>query len=267
MTKDDVNVPVEGTVTPPVGIDQPLPGQPEPTPVAPVEPGAPSEPQPGDPTNVDEKSVPLAALHEERNKRQALQAELELMRQVAGDSVLFDVNGRPVPQRQVQPQQQQQTAQPQGPDMEKLWEEDPRKAVQQEIVSAMQWKDNIDVAVDQQELLASSKYADYDRYRMTVRQYIRALPMSQRGAEGVVDLAYYIVKGQQTNPNDIYAQAQADLLAKIKAGESVQGLPGTPPAAPAAKANAPTQEQMNVAAAMGLSLEDYMAGQVAQKRA
>jgi len=249
--KIDVKQP-EGDVTPSLD-DQPLTGQPDPEEVAS------SEPQP-DGNEDGDKTVPLAALHEERTKRQQLQAELEVLRQIAGDNVLFDVNGRPVP-RQYQPQPQQQQAPQQqhnhNAEMEKLWEEDPRRAVQAEIMAAMSWRDNLDAQVDQQEIIASQRYSDYGEYRDTIRQYIRALPINQRSQEGVVDLAYYVVKGQKAN--DAYARGQADALARIRAGNGVQGLrPGTMSPAPKPKGNQPTEEMRKVADAMGMSIEDYM---------
>ena len=96
-----------------------------------------------------------------------------------------------------------------------------------------------------------------------VRQYIRALPLDQRSKPGVVDLAYYVVKGQ--NSGNAVEAAKAEMLRKIQAGEQVQGLqPGTRPAAPLPKGNVMTPEQVAVAEQMGLTPEEYQSGQVSK---
>jgi hypothetical protein len=227
---------------------QPLPGQPEPG-------QQPASSDPQDDNDGDNRGNLGVALREEREKTQALKAELEILKQIAGDNVLFDVAGRPVPkapQQQTPQNQQDYTAQ-----MEKMWEDDPRKAVQMEIMSAMTWRDSLEAGVDQQEMEAANKYKDFNKYRDTVRQYVKALPLDQRAKPGVVDLAYYVVKGQQSN--NIYEQAQQELLRKIKAGEQVQGLaPGTHSQPPQQKGPTLTAEQLAVAEAMGLSPEDYI---------
>ena len=249
--------PVEPVIEP-ISEGAPLPGQPEPTPGA--EP-VPSEPQPGEPKDVD-KTVPLAALHEERTKRQELQAEMEILKQIAGDNVLFDINGKPVPQQQ-QPQHQntQQTHNPAAEELDKLWDDDPRKAVQVEIMAAMSYRDQQEANVDSQISDASTKYDDFSQFDNTVRQYIRALPLEQRAKKGVVDLAYYVVKGQNTG-NAVEA-AKAEMLRKIQAGEQVQGLqPGTRPAAPVTPGNELNPEQLAVADAMGLTAEEYKSAMV-----
>jgi hypothetical protein len=237
---------------------EPLPGQPEPgTP-------DPSEPQPGEPNDGD-KTVPLAALHEERNKRQELQAELDVLKQIAGDNVLFDINGRPVHNPQPVPGQPQQPGQPNpaAQELEQLWESDPRKAVQVEIMAAMTYRDQQEATVDAQILEASGKHADFSQYDSTVRQYIRALPLDQRAKPGVVDLAYYVVKGQNTG--SAVEAAKAEMLRKIQAGENVQGLqPGTRPTPPPVKGTEMTDEQRAVAEQMGLTPEQYQSGQVSK---
>ena len=245
---NDVKEPAE-PVIPAISEGTPLPGQDEPHP----EGGQPeADPDEG-------KVVPLKALHEERTKRQELQAEMEILKQIAGDNVLFDINGRPVP-NQPQPGQQQQqhsNANNTSKEIEQLWETDPRKAVQVEIMAAMSWRDSQETAVDNQILAASQKYQDFSKFDTTVRQYIRALPLEQRSKPGVVDLAYYVVKGQ--NSGTAVEAAKAEMLRKIQAGEAVQGLqPGTRPTPPAVKKDQITDEQARVAEAMGLTPEQYM---------
>ena len=83
--------------------------------------------------------------------------------------------------------------------------------------------------------------------------------MNQRGNPGVIELAYFAVKGQDVD-NIIKAERET-LLAKIKAGESVQGLTGgtysatTPP-----KESTLTEEEVRVAEAMHLTPDQYKAG-------
>ena len=258
-TPNDVNqAPPEGTVMPSPAEGTPLPGQPEPQAPA-VEP----EPTPaeGEPS-AEEKVVPLAALHEERNKRQELQSELEALKQIAGNNVLFDVNGKPVSNATPAPQDQP-VARKAAEELEQLWESDPRKAVQVEIMAAMSWRDNMETRVDTQISDATQAHPDFSQYDGLVRQYIRALPLEQRSKDGVVDLAYYVVKGQTST--SAVERAKAEVLQKLKAGENVQGLqPGTRPAAPAPKGKEMTAEQSAVAEQMGLTPEQYQEGQVSK---
>jgi hypothetical protein len=251
---NDANPPAE-PVIPAISEGTPLPGQQDPNPT-PAEPAVPAEPG-----SAEDKQVPLAALHEERNRRQELQAEVELLKQIAGDNVLFDINGRPVASPQAAPQAPAQSPNQAAAELEKLWEDDPRKAVQVEIMAAAAYRDQQEANVDSQMAQAGGKYADFGTYDQTVRQYIRALPLEQRAKPGVVDLAYYVIKGQNTG--NAVETAKAELLRKIQAGENVQGLPnGTRPAAPAPKGGEMTAEQLAVADQMGLTPEQYKAGQV-----
>jgi hypothetical protein len=242
--------PTEELVMPSISDGTPLPGQE-------------ASPQEDEKAPADDRVVPLAALHEERTRRQELQAELEVLRQIAGDRVLFDVHGNPVPN--AMPQQQQR--EPSGPakdtakEIEQLWETDPRKAVQVEIMAAMSWRDNMESQVDNQMLAASTKYSDFTQHESTVRQYIRALPLDQRSKPGIVDLAYYVVKGQ--NSDSAIEKARGEVLRKIQAGEQVQGLqPGTRPAAPTPKGIQLSEDQLKVAAAMGLTPDQYKSAMV-----
>jgi hypothetical protein len=245
-----------GAVMPPVSDGTPLPGQ-----TAPTDQG-------GKEGQDEEKVVPLAALHEERSKRQQLQAELEVLRQIAGDQVLFDINGKPVPNYPQHQQNQQHQQQQQVPEnrataeeMQRLWESDPQKAVRMEIMAAMSWRDHVEAQVDQQIAEAASHYEDFSEHEATVRKYVRALPPEQRGKKGAVDLAYFVVKGQ--NAGTAIERAKAEVLRKIQAGEMGQGIgAGTPPAPPAQKGKSLSEDQLKVASAMGLTPEQYMSAMV-----
>ena len=235
----------------PASADQPLPGQP-----SPAEPGV--TPNPGEKEG-EEKVVPLAALHEERDRRQSLQAELDALRKIAGNNVLFDMNGNPVsyqsPTPQGAPQQQQDNGAFQK-NLDQAWEEDPRKAVEMTIGAALQWRDDLEAQVDTQEMVAASKHEDFDSYRTDVRKYLRALPMNQRGNPGVVEMAYFVVKGQKSG--NVYTKAQAEILEKIRKGEQVAGLnPGTVSNPAVNKGVQLNEDQLKVASMMGLSPEQY----------
>ena len=231
----------------------PLPGQPEPN--SPESQGA----KQGD----EQKTVPLAALHEERDRRQSLQAELEALRQIAGNQVLFDVNGRPVGPT---PQNENQSVDSDAfqKQLDKAWEEDPRKAVEMTIGSALQWRDDIDNQVDAQERDVESRHQDFNEYRNDVRKYIRTLPMNQRANPGIAEMAYFVVKGQKSG--NVYTKAQADILEKIRKGEQVSGLmpgAGSTPVLP--KGVELSSDQLKVAEAMGLTPDQYKSAIVVKK--
>lgn len=206
----------------------------------------------------EDKQVPIAALHEEREKRQHLQAELEALKKIAGQNVLFDINGNPVqaPQQQ-QPQQTDQQKQ-----IEELWQSDPRRAVQAELMLAFNWYDKLNAQVDMQEAQVESKYPDFNKYRPQVRQYVRQLPPEQRARDGVVELAYFAVRGQnvETYIAQKVEEERQRLIQKFQAGEAVQGLqPGAVSAPPVPQgAVTLTEEQKKVADAMGIPEAEYV---------
>lgn len=209
---------------------------------------------------IEDKVVPITALHEEREKRQQLQLEIDALKRVAGQNVLFDINGNAV-QTQSQPQQyDHQEAFRQ--EVEKTWETDPRKAVQMEIMSALAWRDRQDAIVDAQENAVATKYSDFNDYRGEVKQYIRSLPIDQRGRDGVVELAYYVVKGQRVD--NIVARTrqdiEADYLRKFQAGELAQGLPGGAASSPNIPQNSVVlnDQQRRACEALGITEMDYI---------
>lgn len=255
--------PAAAPATPPAAPAAPAAQVPPVTPPKPVTPptppatpsGAPQTPPASTPEDKD-KVVPITALHEEREKRQQLQAQVEAMKRIMANNVLFDANGNPVmqqPQQQPQPQYQQE--------IEKLWESDPRKAVQAEIMTAFMWRDQVDAQVEQQASEVSGRQTDFNNFRPEVMTYLRTLPIDQRGRPGMVEAAYYFIKGQKVD--NIVAQTrqqwEADYLRKLQAGEIASGLPagatGLPPAPQGAVTL--TQDQKNAAAAMRISEADY----------
>ena len=238
--------PKPATPAPPM----PKPGAaPTPSPAA-LKPGA--SPAPG--ASGDEAMVPIKALHEEREKRQSLQAELEAMRKVAGPQMLFDMNGNPVA-----PQQHQQVQQvnPMQVELDRLWNDDPRKAVQMEINMAMNWYDQVNSHLDRQEAEIAAKYPDFSNFRNEVRGYVRSLPPDQRANPGVVELAYYVVRGQKVD--SIIERERQEIFRRIQAGESVGSLPPGSAAAPLVPAGQVqlTQDQKQACLALGISEEEY----------
>jgi hypothetical protein len=201
--------------------------------------------------------VPITALHEEREKRQSLQAEIEALKRVAGQNVLFDINGNAVSAPQAAPPQNDFAKQ-----LDQLWETDPRKAVQAELMAALNWYDKINADIDYQEGTLAHKYTDFNDYRTEVRQYVRSLPPDQRNRPGIVELAYYAVRGQKVDNiiTKTKADMEAEMLRKYQAGELAMGLPlggvSTPPVVPGAVTLSP--DQKNACLALGISEADYV---------
>jgi hypothetical protein len=195
-------------------------------------------------------TVPLPELLDERNKRQALEKTVEDLKLQMG--ALQKV--APAPAVPLQPTNQFQEQ------MDKLWESDPRRAVQAEIMTAINWFDGVQASVDAQEHVLQTKYNDYNNYRTEVRNYVRSLPIEQRMKEGIAELAYYAVKGQHL-PTDQAAQRQlweAEFLEKVRRGEVTSipaGAISTPSIVPQTQA---TDEERKVADAMGMSVDEYL---------
>jgi hypothetical protein len=186
-----------------------------------------------------------------------MQAELEALKQIAGNNILFDRNGSPV---QIAPQNTEAApvVDPMAfqKSLDEAWESDPRKAVEMTVSTALQWQDDINSQVDMQELETATKHADFDVYRTDVRKYVRTLPLDQRSRNGVMEMAYFVVKGQKSG--NVYQTAQEEMLAKIRAGEQVAGLtPGTVATPRPTGGTALSEEQLRAAGAMGLTAEQY----------
>jgi len=255
----DVNKPAENVGSAPTGGEKPATPSPEaqkqgqPTPEAQKQGASPQPPA--------QKEVPIAALHEERNKRQEehsraeqLEREVAELRRMVSESQMHQHQVPQQPAPQVDPRQE----------LEQVWEEDPKKAVRMEIMYAMDWRDRIDSSLEVQADQLARKYPDFNNYRSTALGQVRALPLNQRGGQGILEAAYFMVRGQ--NADQLIQQREADLLEKYRRGEiSAQGLAnpsGTFSAPPAPESQPMTDEQARVAAAMGLTPEQYMAGQV-----
>ena len=247
----------------PAPVKPPVPAAqvtPPPAAIPPVTPSPAAKPAGVTPAPAQEGTmVPITALHEEREKRQQMQSQLDAMKKVMSNNVLFDMNGNPVMQQQ-QPQQPQQQAYQQ--EMDKLWESDPRKAVQAEIYAAMSWRDRVDASVEGQAAEVASKYPDFNTVRPDVMNYIRTLPIEQRDKPGMIEAAYYFIRGQKVD--NIIAQKQREMeseyMRKFQAGELASMLPpgsvGTPPA-PQGQVIL-TEDQKKAAAAFRIPEAEYV---------
>lgn len=192
-----------------------------------------------------------AELGEAKSQMQALKEELEILKQAG-------VGGRqPAPGQQYAPQAPQQDYAHRQ--LEALWESDPKRAMQTELQMALQWYDQSNAAVEIQADEVAKKHADFNKYRSEVNRYLRTIPIETRTKPGVVEAAYFYVRGQKVD--DLVNLSREELIAKIRNGERVQGLEGAPAGAyqptPTAEAK-PTAEQINVAAAMNMPIEEYM---------
>ena len=201
-----------------------------------------------------EKMVPLAALQQERDVIRDLKAQVELLQS------MNPYGNQAPPQRPIdhgfgveQPPQNNQRAQ-----MDQLWEQDPKRAMQAEISMALNWYDRTNASLDMQEEQVATKHTDFGNYRGQVRQYLRTLAPEHRTKPGVVEMAYYLAKGQKTD--DLVNMSKEELIQRIKAGEDVQGFTQGAGAAPqpAPQAGRPTQDQINAARAMGQDVDEYM---------
>ena len=214
-------------------------------PVTPEPAAVPAQPTP-EAKPGDAQTVPLATLMEERGKRQSLEAEITLMKQ----------------QSQVQsplPQVQQQPPNQVAEEIDKLWDTDPRKGVQAEIMLAMDWYDRTNNSIDTQADSLSTKYTDFDKWRTNATRYVRALPLQQRSQQGALEMAYFIVRGQ--NVDDLLKQQNEDLMRKFRTGE-LAGMVSTPAGAVGSPAPSSAVQlsdgERQAANAMGISEEDYI---------
>jgi hypothetical protein len=205
-----------------------------------------------------QQMVPITALHEERDKRQALAGEVEALKdQMENFSKASNANANnnasegvgvvnpPVDQNQFHA------------DLDQMWREDPRRAMQTELMMAVNWRDQVDAKVDEQVDNASTNFKDFNNFQGEVRKYIRRLPVEQRSKPGIVEAAYFMVKGRNA---DSYAKAEADkLMKKAQAGDGTQSIQTGASSGGGEGTNAGmlNADQKSAAAAMGVSEDEY----------
>ncbi len=235
-----------GAAIPPASPAPALPAQP--TPAAAPRPGAPATPAPAQPAA---PTVPLSALQEEREKRQQLQTELDRLR-------------NPQPQQFQQPPVQQQYVpiaqiDPKA-ELEKLWDTDPKQAVRVEIMYAMDWRDRVENNLNLQADQLAQRFPDFNNFRSQALSYVRTLPAHQRGAPGIIEASYQMLRGQ--NVDQILQQREAEWMARVQRGEITaqqlqQPAGGGYSAPPATGGPGLTAEQIAAAGAMRMDPNEY----------
>ena len=204
----------------------------------------------------NQQMVPITALHEERDKRQALAAEVEALRAKV-DSI---TTAAPAGNNDESKGGVSNYNAP-GPfieQLDQLWRDDPRRAMQTELMMAVNWRDQVDSQVDDQIDAASTKYKDFNDHQSEVRKYVRKLPVEQRSKPGIIEAAYFMVKGRNA---DAYAKIEAErLLKKAQAGDGAQSInAGSSGGGDGTQAGATlTNEEKTAAAALGVSEAEYL---------
>jgi hypothetical protein len=195
--------------------------------------------------------VPLHELQQERDRRQQLETELGRLRQ---------------PQQQPQYQQppvQQQYVPVAGIDpkaeLEKLWDTDPKQAVRVEIMYAMDWRDRVENNLNLQADQLANADPNFNAFRSQALNYVRTLPAHQRGAPGILQASYQMLRGQ--NVDQIVAQREAEWMARVQRGEitaqQLQQPAGGGYSAPPASGTTLTAQQLAAAQAMRIDPVEY----------
>jgi hypothetical protein len=141
--------------------------------------------------------------------------------------------------------------------MEELWQRDPKTAMKVEMDAQVRLRDYLDNKIEDDIDKASQKHKDFGNYERQIRRYVRTLPLESRGTPNLIEGAYFWIKGQ--NADQLTQQSQQDLLNKIKAGEQVQGINAGAVGSPTGNQGPQvTDDEKAAAAAMGISIEDYI---------
>lgn len=205
------------------------------------------------PGNSAPNMVPISALHEEREKRQAMNTELEALRaQLSAASVQNTPQAAPV-----------QTYEESAPntraleELDYLWRENPRAAMQKELMLAMTWRDQVEENVSTQMANMAATHKDFNTYRDEVQKQLRRLPIEQRTKPGVIEAAFYMVRGKQA---ESLGKTEAEkALNKYKAGEGISGsVPGASSGGGTPNSTGLSIEEKSAAAALGISEQEYM---------
>ena len=152
--------------------------------------------------------------------------------------------------------------QPVGPnmkeEMDKLWQTDPRAAVERTVMLAAQWQDNINAQVDGEAAGLATKYTDFNDYRDTAMRYVRALPLDQRARPGIVEMAYLVTRGQ--NVDTIIERQRADMARQFQQNPaSFQMPPGAgAPAIDSSNQVQATDAEARAARAMKIPIDQYL---------
>lgn len=203
--------------------------------------------------------VPIAALHEERDKRQALQAEVEALKSTVNDlkNAGQAGNGSSNAGAGAHSNAGQFTEDTMVQQLDALWRDDPRRGMQAELMIALNWRDQIESQVDEQFEHTAVKYKDFGDYQAEVRRHLRKLPLEQRSKPGVVEAAFFMVKGRKAD--ELIKTETEKNLQKIKDADAAQGAGGgSSGGGQGGQAITLTADQKAAAAALGMSEADYM---------
>jgi hypothetical protein len=257
--------PKTGVETPqgtPAPAAAPAQGAASPAPAQGAAPAKPAEPQ-------GQKFVPISAMHEERDRRQAAEAKYtELQSEIQSLKAMVSQYqpGQP-PQQQFQPFQQpqnpfatpyQQAApQPIREQIDALWEQDVRKGFQAEMMAMMQYQNQVAAKVEQEADFIRSKAPDFSNYESKVKSYIRTLPLEHQAQPNIVQAAYLMMRGQDTD--NIIKAKEAEMMKRYQGGAAAAGMNGTFGAPqPASDGTTLSQEELSAAQAMGMKPEEYL---------
>jgi hypothetical protein len=192
----------------------------------------PQEPAPG--TQTDQEKL-LGALHEAREEIRQLKDQVSQPQQFTGAP---------------QPQQPANTIQQ---ELDEAWERDPREAVRKELMYGFSWYDQVNTQMDMQRDFLRKKYPDFSKFEMSAMNSVRMLPLNQRSQHGVVEAAYFYHKGQaQEVPAPVQ---QAPVYDTMKVPQGISGGGMSPVKITGAQ---PTADEIAVANAMGVAVEEYM---------
>lgn len=200
--------------------------------------------------------VPLTALQEEREKRQALASEVEAMKAQMATLTAGAANGNGNGNGNVNVIQNDPNLD-YVRQLDSLWRDDPRKAMQAELMIAINWQDQVNAEVDEQVESLSTKNKDFGVYSAEVRRHLRRLPLEQRSRPGVAEAAFYMVKGRQT---DTLVKTEAERLAKVAAAASAAGVTvfGGSSGGGSPAVGVLSEPERAAAAALGISEAEYL---------
>jgi hypothetical protein len=142
--------------------------------------------------------------------------------------------------------------------MDKLWQTDPRAAVEKTVYMAAQWQDNINAQVDGEAAQLATKYTDFNNYRDTAMRYVRALPLDQRARPGIVEMAYLVTRGQ--NVDQIIEQQRAAMTQRFLTNPAEFQMPAGASAGSLAPTGGPaaTEAEERAAKAMRIPIDQYL---------
>lgn len=227
---------------------------------------------PGTGGTPDGKTVPITALHEERDKRQALQAQLNNMNAALaskGIEVEFDASGNvvvknpdpdPAPAGTGTPLNNGMTRE----QLEAMWETDPKAAMRAELMTGLTWLDGVNMQLRLVEAEFAKKHPDYAQHQTEILKYLAKVSPAQRADPSIIQVAYNAVRGSSSNLDALIEAKVQEKLALMGKGNSAHAAAGIPfggssgsGSGAAGDVGKLTTDQIAVAAAMGMSPEEY----------